>query len=160
MTALRRYGVWLAMLWMVGLYGTASSACTSDPSADATTEAREQSELSVPVHPATCGLCPLVHQKIAAGIAVEPECAISCIDCGDHICNNGETNEDCPVDCPVNPPSGPVCGNGRCESGENHTNCSADCGPPVCGNGVCEVGETINNCREDCCRLQHPPCSV
>jgi hypothetical protein len=158
----RKYGMWFAMLWMVGLYAASSSACTSDAPGDSASQASEQSDLDAPpVRPATCGICPLVHQQIAAGLAVDPRCAISCIDCGDHICNNGETNEDCPVDCPLNPPpSGPVCGNGRCETGENHTSCPADCGPPVCGNGKCEPGESINNCREDCCRLQHPPCSV
>jgi hypothetical protein len=159
MTALRTYGVWLAMLWTVGLYGAASSGCMADSPADSVTPSSESTEQSELVLPA-CGICPLVHQQLAAGLAVDPRCAISCIDCGDHICNNGETHEDCPVDCPIGSPPGPICGNGRCESGETHTTCPADCPAAVCGNGKCEPGETVNNCREDCCRLQNPPCTV
>jgi subtilisin-like proprotein convertase family protein len=35
---------------------------------------------------------------------------------------------------------GPVCGNGICEEGETNENCPEDC-EPVCGNGVQETGE-------------------
>lgn len=142
MTTLRRYGVWLAMVWMVGLYGAASSGCMADSAT--TSEASESSQSSdLDIHPA-CGICPLVHEQIAAGLAVDPRCAISCIDCGDGICNNGETHQDCPVDCPI--------GGGGGGGGGGTT--------PVCGNGKCEAGETVQNCREDCCRTQNPPCTV
>ena len=48
--------------------------------------------------------------------------------------------------------NGPVCGNGICEEGETYENCPEDCeeGGPVCGNGVCEEGENAQNCPEDC----------
>lgn len=141
MTALRKYGVWLAMLWMFGLYGAASSGCMADSPPSDSVESSQQSDLDV--RPA-CGICPLIHAQIAAGLDVDPRCAISCIDCGDGICNNGESHADCPVDCPL--PTGGGGGGGGTT--------------PVCGNGRCESGETIQNCREDCCRVHNPPCTV
>jgi hypothetical protein len=46
----------------------------------------------------------------------------------------------------------PVCGNGVCENSETVDNCSADCvvEGPVCGNNICEVDETVDNCSADC----------
>ena len=45
------------------------------------------------------------------------------------------------------------CGDNVCEPGESCQFCPQDCGecpPPVCGDGVCEGGETFVSCPEDC----------
>lgn len=54
----------------------------------------------------------------------------------------------------INPP---ICGNGICEQGETPENCSINTGgdcPSIdlCGNGVCDtsLGETAENCPQDC----------
>lgn len=46
----------------------------------------------------------------------------------------------------------PVCGNGVCEEGETVENCPQDCQIKydVCGNGICESAETPQNCPQDC----------
>lgn len=44
-------------------------------------------------------------------------------DCGNDVCEQGETEDDCPEDC------APVCGNGICEQGEDANNCTPDCTP-------------------------------
>ncbi len=47
----------------------------------------------------------------------------------------------------------PECGNGLCEVGESYESCPGDCnqtGGQLCGNGVCESGETASNCPVDC----------
>jgi hypothetical protein len=143
MSLLRKYGICLAVLWTVGLYGAASSGCTLSSPSDDAAQSVEQSELTAPA-PAVCAPCPLIRHQLTAGLAVDPQCAISCVDCGDGICNNGETHADCPIDCPA---SGGGGGGGSPPA-------------PVCGNGKCESGENITNCREDCCRAQNPPCTV
>jgi len=54
-----------------------------------------------------------------------------------------------------------VCGNGVCEQGETHENCSisngGDCPPAnLCGDGNCNalIGENISNCPADCLEQQ------
>lgn len=46
-------------------------------------------------------------------------------ECGDGICEEGESCDYCPEDCGTCPP--PVCGDGVCEGDENYLNCPADC---------------------------------
>lgn len=73
--------------------------------------------------------------------------------CGNSVCDDGESNEVCPVDCPLIQPMPPplpvpvplynpppdlekifvdvvppeVCGDGKCSQGESYTSCSKDC---------------------------------
>ncbi|MBN1325617.1 hypothetical protein JW977_01375 [Candidatus Falkowbacteria bacterium] len=65
--------------------------------------------------------------------------------CGNGVCGNGETHQNCPADCDAD--SEPVCGNGICENGENERNCFEDCGTTPCTdaneNGVCDDAEYI-----------------
>ncbi len=42
-------------------------------------------------------------------------------DCGNGVCDEGETSSNCPADC--------YCGNEHCDSDENGTSCFEDCGP-------------------------------
>jgi hypothetical protein len=44
-------------------------------------------------------------------------------DCGNEVCETGETVDDCARDCEVQPD----CGDGRCDSGEDFNSCPADC---------------------------------
>jgi hypothetical protein len=92
--------------------------------------------------------------------------------CGDGMCNNGETCENCPIDCgfcmgcgdgmctgmenclncPQDCGSCPTCGDGKCENPpENCVNCPQDCGVcQNCGNGMCTGAKTCYNCPQDC----------
>ena len=69
-------------------------------------------------------------------------------DCGNGRCDDGETNDECPVDCE------PPCGNQRCDSeaGETCLLCPMDCGTcrDACGDGACGEGEVCDNCPRDC----------
>jgi hypothetical protein len=53
------------------------------------------------------------------------------------------------VQVPISTPV-PQCGNQLCEAGESMMNCTVDCREPVCGNFVCEPGESFSNCSADC----------
>lgn len=68
--------------------------------------------------------------------------------CGNGLCQSGETCATCAADC------GNCCGNGVCQGGETCTTCPGDCGAcppdPVCPNGLCEQGETCTSCEADC----------
>jgi hypothetical protein len=66
-------------------------------------------------------------------------------ECGNGVCEFGETLITCPVDCQVS-----NCGNGVCDAGETSASCPADCVEDLCGNGVCDTDETFFNCQEDC----------
>ncbi len=79
----------------------------------------------------------------------------TCPGCGDGKCDmtGGESCYNCPMDCGVCPTT---CGNGRCEMPqENCQNCAVDCGVcPGCGDGKCDPGppqnETCYSCEKDC----------
>jgi len=45
------------------------------------------------------------------------------IECGNKICEAGETKENCPQDCIV-------CGDGYCDNGEDYKTCPGDCPKP------------------------------
>jgi len=69
--------------------------------------------------------------------------------CGDGVCDNDETIDNCPEDCEKTGPS-PYCGDGVCDenNGEQSINCQEDCS--VCGDGFCSKTETPENCWDDC----------
>ncbi len=72
--------------------------------------------------------------------------------CGDGICANKESFEQCPVDCPE-PIS--TCGNDICDNGETSETCLEDCPPEIqsCGDGFCGgvfQNENCASCPEDC----------
>jgi hypothetical protein len=94
--------------------------------------------------------------------------------CGDLVCEGGETPASCAIDCVTqcndrqdNDADGRVdlndmgcsnvadtdernCGDGVCSANEDYNTCGADCPRPiVCGNGLCEVGES-ETCASDC----------
>lgn len=71
-----------------------------------------------------------------------------CSYCGDNICSNDETCENCPADCGTCQ----YCGNGVCDPGEDCVSCPGDCGkcPSICGDGSCSEGEDCHNCPMDC----------
>jgi len=65
--------------------------------------------------------------------------------CGDGLCNGGETFATCPEDCD------PLCGDGVCDEGETSDQCPMDCPVlPYCGDGVCDADETETTCPDDC----------
>lgn len=79
--------------------------------------------------------------------------------CGNSVCNEGESIENCPLDCDPNfnnspgNNNGPVlCGNDVCDEGETSSNCIQDC-PPSQGNCDCTVDETCvsNNTVDQVC---------
>jgi len=81
--------------------------------------------------------------------------------CGNNDCevSKGETDSNCPGDCVALPFN---CGDDICEAGESYLNCSQDCFPSDtvaanCGNSACEVGESSETCSNDCSKLE-PDC--
>lgn len=79
---------------------------------------------------------------------VKPD--IDLVQCGNGVCDSGETPANCPVDCP----SG-ACGNNVCDPGEDSSTCPQDC-KSQCGNGVCDPGEDSTSCPQDC----QPSCTA
>ncbi len=77
--------------------------------------------------------------------------------CGDTLCDELETAENCPEDCPA------FCGDGDCTSqAEDCGSCPEDCGDCTCGDGTCNVGECAS-CEADCpggCVCPHDVCDV
>lgn len=59
--------------------------------------------------------------------------------CGDGVCNNGETNATCPQD------NCPWCGDGTCNNGETELSCPQDPCSAVCGDGVITAPEVCDN---------------
>ena len=68
-------------------------------------------------------------------------------ECGNGVCESGETNLTCPGDCPAAVNN---CGNSRCDVGENPTTCATDCPVDICGNHACEATENVTSCPGDC----------
>jgi hypothetical protein len=112
------------------------------------------------------GVCDWVMDETSESSADCPE-----FGCGDHVCSEQESNDECSSDCSI------TCGDGECNTlidGEGYGNCIADCpmencgdlycsdeegdgdgdgdcpGDCGCGNGVCDQGETYGNCSADC----------
>ncbi|MBI5884946.1 hypothetical protein HZB89_02500 [archaeon] len=77
--------------------------------------------------------------------------------CGNGLCDQGETNQNCPADCTL-----ATCGNAVCDGGETNQNCPVDCPlqQPVCGNGICEQGEDSISCLIDCPAPEGAPAGV
>ncbi len=72
------------------------------------------------------------------------------VECGNGLCETGETTCNCPQDC------GTSCGDGCCNGGETSSNCCRDCAE-CCNNGDCNDG---NPCTDDICSngtCQNPP---
>lgn len=78
--------------------------------------------------------------------------ATTLADCGDGLCEAGETCNACPADCGVCSctPSPMPCGDGICNGFENCRSCTPDCAC-ICGDGLCDL-ETENEvtCAADC----------
>ena len=73
--------------------------------------------------------------------------------CGNGMCENGESTEQCPNDCRPSPgnTAKDKCGDGVCDILENYISCPDDC-KSECGNGHCESGqgEDVLTCPNDC----------
>lgn len=158
-TLFRRHALWLTATWIVALYTAISSGCMSDSSPQTTSD---EQELIVPT---TCPVCPLVTAPHAAlSLAALPlVCAQSCANCGNGVCDPGESHAICPTDCPTSGGGGggstAVCGDHVCNGNETATSCPRDC-TNYCGNGRCDPGEGDTTCPEDCCAHNNPPCPV
>lgn len=79
----------------------------------------------------------------ASGYCFEGEC-LNDFACGDGLCDEGETCDNCDVDCG----SCETCGDGTCHEGETCTTCEADCGDCglSCTGDTCDDG---NACTEN-----------
>jgi hypothetical protein len=164
-TWIRQSGLLLVIVCAVGVYGM-TSGCTADPPPAADESSTSESsaleantDVLDPSLAATCPPCPLVRARLLRGEPVADVCNTNCANCGNGVCDNGETRETCSSDCPFTPPPPRRCGNGVCESGETASSCPSDCAPASCGNGRCEAGERVS-CREDCCQFDDPPCPL
>ncbi|MBC7973609.1 MAG: hypothetical protein H7138_01395 [Myxococcales bacterium] len=158
MNLLKLSVVWAAVLVACTVESSpppSEPAGTDEPAVSATTS---KLEVAPPITSEICPPCPLVHAKLALGEPVANLCSTSCENCGNGVCDNGETRQTCATDCPLSPP-GSRCGNGRCETGESAASCPADCSSASCGNAICEAGERTT-CRDDCCQFDDPPCPL
>ena len=78
-------------------------------------------------------------------VDLNPDEGVAPSECGNSICEKGETAKNCFEDC--------HCGDGICQpdSGENSKNCKDDC--CICGDCLCntmDCGEKLENCPSDC----------
>ncbi len=100
-----------------------------------------------------------IDQTCGNGVQDEGEDEFTCAEdfdldesgCGDNICGEGETQQNCPGDCGVIF----SCGNAKCDNTESRQSCPEDCGlqDTSCGNGICEITEDNNEfdtCPQDC----------
>jgi len=72
-------------------------------------------------------------------------------ECGDSVCEQGETCATCQQDCGAC--NQPACGDGGCNGSETCLTCAADCGScnlPGCGDGHCTAPEACGTCVSDC----------
>ena len=69
-------------------------------------------------------------------------------ECGDGVCDAGETLDNCAEDCA----GMDACGDDFCDEAadEDAESCPEDCSTGECGDGACNIGETIANCSADC----------
>ena len=129
--------------------------CVADPNAQ---EGCNVSQCSAPEHGvAKCSSngcdfdCEDGYQKSGSSCILNDSPAP---ECGDGMCNNGETCSSCEADCgPC--ATAPSCGDGQCKDGETCETCETDCGKcedpkPSCGNDNCDEGETCSTCEKDC----------
>jgi hypothetical protein len=157
---IRRHALWLAATWVVALYVAISSGCMGEPPQGSPTTAADEQDLST----ATCPVCPVSTDPRAdeARAALPLVCAQSCVNCGNGVCDPGETHAICPTDCPTGGGGGgggTSCGDHVCNGSETPTSCPRDC-TNYCGNGRCDPGEGNTTCPEDCCAHANPPCAV
>ncbi len=90
------------------------------------------------------GSCPqdCCGDTICSDVESLEECPEDCARCGDGVCNLDETRNNC-ADCVE-------CGDDYCDErwGEDAESCAVDCGE--CGDGTCSETENIGKCAVDC----------
>ena len=77
--------------------------------------------------------------------------SLSLFACASPTTSSCENEDNCGPSSPDAGMQGPDCGNGVCETGETQTSCAQDCGAaPTCGDNVCNGSETATSCAVDC----------